>query len=159
MNLNEQIERQLTQLAALPADEHLLSVAVDQGKLECQLTAVDVVGCSFRLLELQTGKLANATVDELKNVSDSLSKRLSYLLEPVGLIEADNEHCIVQMRSNPPQQDDKATSYYELLIRRGGTISLCRFTKEHGGQRQVIPAEVTREVLGRLATDFVDAVA
>jgi len=159
MNLKEKIDRELTQLSTSSADEHLLSIDVDHGKLECQLTAIDSMGCSFRNLELQTSKLADASVNELKDLSDSLSQRLSYLLEPIGLVEADDEHCVVQLRSNPPQQDEDATSYYELLLRSGGTISLCRYTKNRGGIRQVVPAMVTREVLGRLATDFVDAVA
>lgn len=159
MNLKENIDRQLAQLAASPGDEPLLSLDVGGGKLECQLTAVDSMSCSFRLLELQTSKLAGAPMERLRELSESLSKRLSYLLEPIGLVEADAEHCIVQLRSNPPQRDEDATSYYELLLRTGGTIALCRYSKTHGGIRQTVPAVVTREVLGRLATDFVDAIA
>jgi len=159
MSLKQQIDQQLTQLASSPGDKHELSIAVAGGHLECQLTAIDSMSCSFRLLEFQTSKLAGASVQQLKELSEALSKRLSYLLEPIGIVEADDEQCVVQMRSNPPQRDDDGTSYYELLLRTGGTISLCRYTKNRGDARQTVPALVTREVLARLATDFVDAVA
>lgn len=159
MNLQTKIHQQLTQLAASSADEVSLSIDVENGRLECHLTAIDSMSCSFRLLELQTSRLSGTSVQQLKELSEALSKRLSYLLEPIGVVEADDEQCVVQMRSNPPQRDEDATSYYELLLRSGGTISLCRYTKNRGDVRQTVPAMVTREVLARLATDFVEAVA
>lgn len=158
MNLQTKIDQQLTQLAASSADEVSLSIDVENGRLECHLTAIDSMSCSFRLLELQTSRLSGSSVQQLKELSDALSKRLSYLLEPIGVVEADDEQCVVQMRSNPPQRDEDATSYYELLLRSGGTISLCRYTKNRGDVRQTVPAMVTREVLARLANDFVEAV-
>ena len=44
------------------------------------------------------------------------------------------------------------------MVRRGGDITLSRYSKKSGQLRQIIPAQVTREVLGRLANDFVSAV-
>jgi hypothetical protein len=58
------------------------------------------------------------------------------------------------MRSNPPQKDEHQTSYYELVVRRGGEIALCRYVKEPGEARRTVPACVTREVLLRLIGDF-----
>jgi hypothetical protein len=61
---------------------------------------------------------------------------------------------VAQLRSSPPQRDDDGRSYYELTVRRGGEISLCRYRKEPGAARVQIPATVTREVLLRLVDDF-----
>ncbi len=47
-----------------------------------------------------------------------------------------------------------AAAYYELLVRRGGEISLTRYRKDNGDARRQIAATVTREVLLRLANDF-----
>jgi len=58
------------------------------------------------------------------------------------------------MRSNPPQRDDNASRYYELLLRRGGSIALCRFEKQPGQPRLRVPAVLTHEVIGRLVDDF-----
>jgi hypothetical protein len=60
----------------------------------------------------------------------------------------------VQLRSNPPQRDDDGRSYYELTVRRGGEVALARFRKENAAARKQIPADVTREVLLRLVSDF-----
>jgi hypothetical protein len=57
------------------------------------------------------------------------------------------------MRSKPPQAGE-ASTYYELLVRRGGEFSLCRYEKHPGDVRKTIPAHVTREVLLRLIDDF-----
>jgi hypothetical protein len=75
-------------------------------------------------------------------------------MEPISPIEIDAQACVVQMRSNPPQRDDDGRTYFELLVRRGGEISLCRFRKENGAGRKPITATVTREVLVRLVGDF-----
>jgi hypothetical protein len=58
------------------------------------------------------------------------------------------------MRSYPPQKTDDGTTYYELLVRRGGSLSLVRYQKQPGDQRQAIAAHITREVLLRLVDDF-----
>ena len=58
------------------------------------------------------------------------------------------------MRSTPPQKEDGRTSYYELLVSRTGGINLTRYERTGHADRQVIAAEVTREVLLRLVGDF-----
>jgi hypothetical protein len=75
-------------------------------------------------------------------------------MEPISPIELDAAACVVQLRSTPPQKDDDGRSYYELMVRRGGEISLRRFRKEPGMSRQPIAANMTREVLLRLVGDF-----
>jgi hypothetical protein len=97
-------------------------------------------------------------MDRLKEISDDVSARLTYLLEPVGVVELDHAKCVVQMRSNPPQKDDDGTHYYELFVRKGGSISLCRYQAQTGAPRQLVPAILTQEVLVRLAGDFDAAV-
>ncbi len=79
---------------------------------------------------------------------------MTYLLEPISPIELDSQGCVVQMRSTPPQKDADRTSYYELLVSRSGELSLVRYTRLAGQPREIIPAQVTREVLLRLAGDF-----
>ena len=122
------------------------------------LVAVDGIGCAFESLTYKTDKLANSTVKDLKKLSDALTAKLNYLMEPISAVELDADSCTVQCRSNPPQQGEDGRSYYELLVRRGGDILLCRYLKQPGQPRQVVPAQVTREVLARLGEDFVATV-
>lgn len=157
MTLQPDIHRELVRIQAVHG-RGLLQVDTPEGRIEADLVAVDVIGCSFQTLGYSTNRLADATLDRLKEISDALTRKLTYLLEPIGLIEADADRCSVQLRSSPPKKDEDGASYYELLVRRGGDITLSRYSKRPGQLRQIVPANVTREVLVRLADDFADAV-
>ncbi|MEX0936285.1 MAG: hypothetical protein WDZ59_00380 [Pirellulales bacterium] len=129
---------------------------VDDGDLclDCHIASADPLAVSITRLELTTNRLARAGVADLQRISEQLAGRITYLLEPIGPIESDSEQCVVQMRSSPPQQDDDGKTYYELLIRRGGSLALARYQQNGPTGRHSVPAVVTREVLLRLAGDF-----
>ncbi|MGD9724602.1 MAG: hypothetical protein AB7O59_25105 [Pirellulales bacterium] len=158
MTLAEKLKDALTGVPAFTSGEHTVSVDDGARRLACDLLALEPLACAFTRLSLSADKLAAMTADQLKGVAENLSQRLTYLLEPISPIETDAQGCVVQMRSNPPHKDTDRTSYYELLVSRAGTLSLCRYTRAAGAQREVIPAQVTREVLVRLAGDFGAAV-
>ena len=120
-------------------------VAVDR----CEPLAVAV---SQFLLE--TSELAGTDVSKLETASKSLCQRVNYLLEPISPIETDADGCVVQMRSNPPLVGDTGRCYYELLLKRGGSVELCRYEKTPSAPRTRVPANLTHEVLGRLVEDF-----
>src|SRR5437660_702697 len=129
------VEKTRTALAAVPTfagGGHALAAEHDGLRLSCDLTALDTLACEFTRFAVRSDKLATATIEELKRVSEALAARLTYLLEPISPIEVDSQQCVVQLRSNPPQRDADRTSYYELLVRKGGELSLCRWTKQAG---------------------------
>jgi len=149
-------------LGALPTFAHTLhphSVDCQEAgqRLHAELTAHDSLALAFQRFELESAALAAASIDRLKAVAENLSRRLTYLLEPISPVEIDEGKCVVQLRSNPPQRDENGASYYELLVQRGGRLSLCRWSKESGAARREIPAQVTREVFLRLVADFSSA--
>ncbi len=131
-----------------------LHVADDRRELDCELTAIDRLACAFEEFRVTIGALADAETAQLKEHAGRLAAKLSYLLEPIGLIEVDADQCVVQLRSIPPQRDEDRTTYYELLAARGGVFSLRRYEACSGQPRQIVPADVTREVFLRLADDF-----
>jgi hypothetical protein len=153
MTLEQQARHALGQLNPA-ASPQTFTAQHGQQHLTCELAALDSLACAFTRLAVASLALEDASPDELKQVSEALSQRITYLLEPISPIEVDPEQCVVQLRSNPPQQGEGQSSYYELLVRRGGEVSLCRYTKPRGQPRQVSPAQVTREVLLRLIGDF-----
>ena len=157
MSIRTDIERELARIQAVTG-RGLLQADVAGGRIEADLLAVDAIGCSFQTLGYSTSQLADASLEDLKQISTELTAKLTYLLEPIGLVEADADRCSIQLRSNPPKKGEDETSYYELMVRRGGDITLSRYSKKTGQLRQIIPANVTREVLGRLADDFIAAV-
>lgn len=157
MSLSDKLRQELARLAPC-SHGTAVAEAGDAGcRLRCELVALDTLACAFERLEVAIDALAGRPAQRLQAVAEALAKRLTYLLEPISPIEVDAEHCVVQMRSHPPQKDESTTSYYELLVARTGQISLVRYVRPTGAPRSVVPAHVTREVLYRLADDFAAA--
>jgi hypothetical protein len=157
MSYKHEIDLQLTAIAVGAGSDHVCA-DTPQGRLECEVLSVDGIGCSIASVALKTDALADHSVDQLKEVSQRLAKKINYLLEPISPIEIDSEGATVQMRSNPPHQDDDGTKYYELLVRRDGLL-LSRYSRLKVAQRQPVAAHLTREVLLRVCGDFVAAVS
>ncbi len=157
MNIGDQLQQALAAWPLFQQGEATLAIERDGQQLTCMLTALDSLACAFTSLSLRSDRLAGASIERLKTVSGNLAKRLTYLLEPISPIETDIDRCIVQMRSLPPKQQSDQVDYYELLVGRSGELSLARYSRAKGGQRENIPAQVTREVLVRLASDFAAA--
>lgn len=156
MSIKTDVQRELARIHAQGCGR--LEIDTPSGQLQADALAVDAIGCTFGSFCYKSDKLAGLSIEKLKKLSDVLTIRLNYLLEPIGMIETDAEAATVQLRSTPPQKGDDGSSYYELLVRRGGDLTLCRYQKIPGQPRQTIPAHVTRQVFERLADDFVAVV-
>jgi hypothetical protein len=150
MTLSQEFEDALRSVTGPQA----VAARVPPRSVRCDLSEVTSLAVNVGALTLETSELATAGVDQLEDLSRELSARVNYLLEPIGPVEIDADACTVQMRSMPPQKDDDGRNYYELLVRRGGELSLHRYRKEPGQPRTAIPATLTREVLVRLVGDF-----
>ncbi len=157
MTLKTQTQNILSSLASFTSGKHALDLSESGQRLSADLVALDGLALAFDHVTLSSDALTTAPIEKLRTVADALSRRLTYLLEPISPIEVDADQCVVQMRSNPPQRDDNGTRYYELLVRRGGELSLRRFQKQPGGTREAISAHVTHEVFLRLVGDFGEA--
>lgn len=159
MSIVHAAQQAITLLNCPSQTPQTLAAADGDHRFSCEVAELDSLGLGFRQFELTNQQLANAGIDELKRVAADLSQRLTYLLEPIAPIEVDADQCIVQMRSYPPQRDPGKTSYYELLVKRGGHLTLSRYAKDDAsGARTEVPAQVTREVFWRLLRDFAAAV-
>ncbi len=153
-DLKNQTKAALDRLPLFSDSSHVVECESGGNHLHCELIQLDKLACAFNHLGVECDRLSSASMDRLKQVAEQLSKKLTYLLEPISPIEVDSQQCVVQMRSKPPQKEVGTTTYYELLVRHGGMLSLCRFVKQNGVERMIVPAEVTREVFLRLADDL-----
>lgn len=122
--------------------------------LHCEFSSIDSMACAFRHMsvEFETGRSS----ERLRETCDALSAKLTYLLEPLQIIECDAELSTVQMRSNPPQADEQTRRYYELTA-IPNRLSLCRFEKQPGHPRVQIESIFTHEVAIRLISDLAGA--
>ena len=143
MTLRLQFEHELNQLGG--GGTATVDVTAGNRRLTCDLVERNSLAVALQALRVATPELAGASSASLERMAKDLSARLTYLMEPIRPIEIDADACVAQLRSSPPQRDDDGRSYYELVVRRGGEILLCRFRKEPATPRQQIPATVTGE--------------
>jgi hypothetical protein len=156
MSLNDQINQELARIRA-GGGGGVLTADAPSGRLECDLNSVDGIGCAVDQFSFHTGRLTGASLEKLKKIGEDLSRRVTYLLEPIAIIELDAEGVTVQLRSSPPSQENGVTTYYELTINQNG-LNLRRYQSQSGQPRQAIPAHFTHEALRRLAKDVTAAV-
>jgi hypothetical protein len=156
MNLHDQINQELARIRAAGGGG-VLTADAPNGRLECDLTSVDAIGCAVDQFSFHTGRLTGASLEKLKKIGEDLSRRVTYLLEPIAIIEIDAEGITVQLRSSPPSQENGVTTYYELTINPSG-LNLRRYQSQSGQPRQAIPAHFTHEALRRLAKDVTAAI-
>jgi hypothetical protein len=155
MNIIAKLEQEMAGLSQFSTGEHTLEASAGGVSLSCRLVALDTLACAFSTLSVHSPALAARTGEQLKKLAESLAVKLNYLLEPIRPIEYDAD--VVQLRSNPPQKTPDRTTYYELLVAKRGELMLTRYARPAGQAREIIPAQVTREVLLRLAGDLASA--
>jgi hypothetical protein len=137
-------------------------VVVEDGphRLTLHLSALDSVGLGFQALEFHTTVLSPATSDSLRSWGERLAGRITYLLEPLSVLEVDSAGEEVQVRSQTPTTRAERRGYYEIRLFKLGMLRMERFAfDEQTRQRRSIPCQLTREVLERLADDLAASTA
>src|SRR5262249_6011764 len=103
---------------------------------------------------------AEWTSDALRAWGERLAGRVSYLMEPLKVLEVDPAGGEVQIRSQNPTTRSEQRGYYEVRLFEDGTLRMERLAfDEATRQRRPIPCQFTREVLERLADDIAASVA
>ncbi len=138
------------------------SVTADEGtnRLTLHLTAAGSVGLAFSALDFATATRAEWSPEALKAWGDRVAARVTYLMEPLIVLEHDIEAGEVELRSQAPTPRAQLRSFYEVRLNRQGTLHLARVVfDETTRQRRTADCQMTREVLERLSDDLVASVA
>ena len=161
MTIRSDFEAELARLAAAatsgPATVEVRDAAGTAVRAE--LTAVESLGCAVSHVLVSAPKLASASAQTLKEWSDRLADRLTYLLESLSPLETDEENGRVLMRSTAPRSLPAGREYYECMLaaESAGTVSFRRYRAESGVPgRDAVDMTLTGEVLGRLVGDLVE---
>ena len=161
MSLRTQFEAEVDRRAAA-GDAGPLTVLVQDAagvRVQADVTALETLGVSVSQVLLSAPRLAGASVQTLKDWSDELASRITYLLESLNPLETDEEAGRVLMRSAAPQQLPKGREYYECMLaaESHGSVSFRRYRSEAGVPgRDPVDMTLTRDVLGRLVGDLVE---
>jgi hypothetical protein len=161
MLLHEQISRSLAGLKGLDADvPTTIEWSIEGGPaIAVDFTVVDSLSCAFRELRVSAEELKSSPFDTLQGWADALCKKVTYLLEHVGLLESDAAAQTVLIRSTPPSKQPEQTTFYEMLVQAPGTLSLRRYMRAaDSADRSSCDIQITHEVLAMLVQDIVAAI-
>lgn len=176
MNLDKRVIEQLEQLVTKgpkQVDAVILNSAQQQGYIvgvpaetggpsaAITLEAYDRYSVALRQLEVSHKQDALPEdydpVAYVRRCAERAVQRLTYLEEPLILLELDPAEKLAQLRSAPPGQDGETLAYWELFIRATPQLH-ARLTRyrwqpdKHEREQVVYPA--TFAALGRIAQDL-----
>ncbi|MBI3863218.1 MAG: hypothetical protein HY290_15105 [Planctomycetia bacterium] len=159
MSLQAQITQSLAGLKGSAFPKTIGWATGTRTAVEVDFTAVDSLGCAFAELRVAADELQGVPFDRLKTWAENLCRKVTYLLEHIGPLEADAEVQTVLVRSTPPTKQPDQTTFYEMLVRAPGVLSLRRYVRTAGqADRTPCDLQVTHEVLVKLVQDIVAAV-
>ena len=179
MKLNQSIVSQLEQLAtngpqhieavvqSSPQTGYIVGIpATGKGAgASLSLADYDRYSVILRHLEVYDNSIvvqANTRVDYLRSVAAAITQRLTYLEEPLALIEVDAIENMAQLRSSPPQCDGQGSIYWELVVRvvPHPQVRLTRYGwTAAASERTLLPHPITFATLGRVAEDLAVSLA
>ncbi|WP_437185501.1 hypothetical protein SH668x_002610 [Planctomicrobium sp. SH668] len=126
--------------------------------LTIYLTQIDSLSCAFSELVFFSPQLQSASFPKVESWAKQLSRRVTYLLEQIGVLELDPTSSQILLRSSPPNCPPGGVEYYEMIVSTSpsGAFSLKRFRSVSGVPgRSPAEIQVTYEVLYRLIDDLV----
>jgi len=129
-------------------------------RLNLTLNALDNVGLAFEALTFTTLMRTEWTEQALRSWADRLAARVTYLMEPLIVLEHDHVSGEIALRSQGPTSRNARRAYYEVRLERQGALRLSRVAFDSETRRRcVVPCQMTREVLERLTDDLVESSA
>jgi hypothetical protein len=157
MNLSQKIAVALDGPGVtLPCD-----VAIEDNghRLVLHLTASGTVGLAFGALDFTAPRQGGWTIEALKAWGDRIAARVTYLMEPLVVLEQDALAGDVAIRSHAPTARGDHRAYYEISVGSAGALHLERLAfDESSRRRRPIDCMMTREVLERLIDDVVASI-
>lgn len=174
MNLGKRVVAQLEQLAGKgpkQIDAVILNSTEQQGYIvgvpgEVQepsaaitIDAYDRFSVALRHMEVSYDYLPGQTGDEayLRHCVEQVIRRLTYLEEPLDLLEFDTTNKLAQVRSASPYRDGQSLTYWEALIWASPhpRARLARYSWQPDSRdRRQIVYPATFAALGRIAQDL-----
>lgn len=97
---------------------------------------------------------------DLRAWGDRLAARLTYLMEPLIVLEVDGEAGSAELRSQAPTTRGEVRSFYEVRLGRDRSLQLRRTGFDTATRRRrATPCQLTGEMVARLADDLVASLA
>ncbi len=122
----------------------LIEAEAGPSRLSLNLTAHGPVGLAFDGLDYASADRIDLSSDALRSWGERLAARLTYLMEPLVVLEVDAQAGEAELRSQAPTPRGDRRSFYEVRLRREGSLRLQRISfDEATRRRQVVPRQMT----------------
>ncbi|WP_337173730.1 hypothetical protein [Paludisphaera sp.] len=155
MTLSRKIADALDESTRVIAPPYTTEVHDGPDRVRLEIAALDSVGVALDALEYAALDRRDWTPQALNAWGERLSARLTYLLEPVGILESDAGAGLVLLRSREPSRRGDVRGYYEIWLGRDGVCRVERVTFDEVKRlRSPARCHFTREVVERLADDI-----
>lgn len=163
MSVSQKIQSELVRMIGFSSriPRSILLQSGSQNQMEIDLNAVDSMSCSVSEIRMIVPGLSQAGFDVLKDWSDELSRRITYLLEGIGPIELDPDSDRILIRSDKPEKGKGFIRYYEIMLQAqsGGHFVLQRYEFQEKNQlRNKVEMALTHELLKKLAKDLFESI-
>lgn len=131
-------------------------VASEAGGVRVHATVLDRDRLAAVCETLTITRSARADTDALARRARALAGRVSYLEEPLAVVEIDDPARTALLRSAPPLAEGDQRVFYEVTLRED-RATLQRFrTGGRSSRRRAVPFTLTRGLLTRLINDVAD---
>lgn len=156
MSLSQKIAAEVADALGAASHNVTLHAHHDRHTLDIPLILATAMGIECQGLDLSVDDRDNLSLDDLKDWGARIAARVTYLMEPLAIIEADAMGGQVLLRSGKPTPRAGKRSYYEVRLRKAGNLTLARVAYDDATRtRQDVPCQFTKEVLERLTDDLV----
>jgi hypothetical protein len=148
-----------------PAGSYLFEWSSADVTVKGEVAQTDSIGLLLNSLEISKNIRPDTDISEyLKNVSESIVRRINYLYEPLKILEVDSTKNAVQIRSEKPEIQDGHLSYFEFVLKAGkwfgyrNHVSIHRFTHrpDDEGNRHKASFPVTKKQFQKLIDDLIE---
>ncbi len=146
------VEHIIHQLQKGPTGQTGEILAVDGDlQVRVQLADWDRLGCLLEKLEMKCTNGRSFKLDPVR-----IEKEMTYLGEPLRIIELEKYFGKAILRSFPPRMENGTVSFFEVVLNDAEGLSLTRLAYDRSvGKRSTIPIPFTQDTLERLLADLV----
>jgi hypothetical protein len=128
-------------------------------RLTLDLVSSGSVGLEFTTLRFFAVSPEGWSPQGLASWAEKLATRVTYLMEPLTILEHDQHAGELVLRSQSPTGRAGRNTFFEVRLDREGTLTLRRMSFDDVSRRRLpVPCQMTREVLERLTDDLVESV-
>lgn len=158
MKISDELRRLVDERS--PFTGRIESVVAEGGgvTVRCDMQSAEGVGCALTQLDMVEERRKVLNPDDLCRWAEWICGRVTYLLEPLGVVEVDRQSGVAVVRSKPPHRRGDRIAYYEMLADRNHHASLRRYQYDvRSKKRGAVTFPLTHEQLEILVDDLAES--